>query len=115
MTTNYDAEKHNREIEVLKNKYKEITDKYTSLAGREGKLKGEIEKAEVHMHILVALANKATREYIRPLTKQEITRQYKEIGKMMGIENAPSSYIEIFRKAMPKEYINHGGAPVQNP
>lgn len=115
MTTNYDAEKHNREIEVLKNKYKEITDKYTSLVGREGKLKGEIEKAEVHMHILVALANKATREYIRPLTKQEITRQYKEIGKMMGIENAPSSYIEIFRKAMPKEYINHGGAPVQNP
>ncbi|SFV73620.1 hypothetical protein DESPIGER_1790 [Desulfovibrio piger] len=42
-------------------------------------------------------------------------RQYKEIGKTLGVENAPGNYIEIFRKAMPKEYINHGGAPIQNP
>ncbi len=112
---NCDTAKFNQEIEELKKKYKEMTGNYTGLTGREGKLKGEIKRMEAHMHILVALANKATREFTHPLTKHEITRQYKEIGKTLGVENAPGNYIEIFRKAMPKEYINHGGAPTQNP
>ena len=99
----------------LKKKYKEMTEKYTSAAGREGKLKNEIEQMEAHIHILVTLANKVTREFTHPLAKHEITRQYKEIGKTLGVENAPGNYIEIFRRAMPKEYINHGGAPIQNP
>jgi len=110
-----DAAKLNREIEELKKKYKEMTEKYTSTAGREGKLKNEIEQIEAHIHILVILANKVTREFTHPLAKHEIMRQYKEIGKTLGVENAPGNYIEIFRKAMPKEYINHGGAPIQNP
>ena len=110
-----DAAKLNREIEELKKKYKEMTEKYTSTAGREGKLKNEIEQMEAHIHILVTLANKVTREFTHPLAKHEITRQYKEIGKTLGVENAPGNYIEIFRRAMPKEYINHGGAPIQNP
>ena len=102
-------------FEELKKKYKEMTEKYTSAAGREGKLKNEIEQMEAHIHILVILANKVTREFTHPLAKHEIMRQYKEIGKTLGVENAPGNYIEIFRKAMPKEYINHGGAPIQNP
>ena len=110
-----DAAKLNREIEELKKKYKEMTEKYTSAAGREGKLKNEVEQMEAHIHILVILANKVTREFTHPLAKHEIMRQYKEIGKTLGVENAPGNYIEIFRKAMPKEYINHGGAPIQNP
>ena len=112
---NYDAAKFNREIEELKKKYKEMTANYTGATGREGKLKAEIKQMEAHLHILVALANKATREFTHPLAKQEITRQYKAIGKTLGVENAPGNYIEIFRKAMPKEYINHGGAPTQIP
>ena len=92
-----------------------MTEKYTSAAGREGKLKNEIEQMETHMHILVMLANKTTRDFTHPLAKHEIMRQYKEIGKTLGVENAPGNYIEIFRRAMPKEYINHGGAPIQNP
>lgn len=110
-----DAAKLNREIEELKKKYKEMTEKYTSAAGQEGKLKNEIEQMEAHIHILVTLANKVTREFTHPLAKHEITRQYKEIGKSLGVENALGNYIEIFRRAMPKEYINHGGAPVQTP
>lgn len=110
-----DAAKRNKEIEELKKKYKEMAEKYTGAAGREGKLKNEIEQMETHMHILVVLTNKATREFTHPLAKHEITRQYQEIGKTLGVESAPGKYIEIFRKAMPKEYINHGGAPIQNP
>ena len=102
-------------FEELKKKYKEMTANYTGATGREGKLKAEIKQMEAHMHILVALANKATREFTHPLAKHEITRQYKAIGKTLGVENAPGNYIEIFRKAMPKEYINHGGAPTQIP
>ncbi len=79
-----DAAKLNREIEELKKKYKEMTEKYTSAAGREGKLKNEIEQMEAHIHILVTLANKVTREFTLPLAKHEITRQYKEIGKNVG-------------------------------
>lgn len=112
---NCDAAKFNRKIDELKNKYKEMTANYTGLTGREGKVKAEIKQMEVHMHILVALANKAAREFPHPLAKHEITCQYKEIGKTLGVENVPGNYIEIFRKAMPKEYINHGGAPTQIP
>lgn len=112
---NGDAAKSNRKIEELKQKYKDMAAHYTGATGREGKLKTEIEQMKTHMHILVALANKVTREFTHPLARHEITRQYKEIGKTLGVENAPGNYIEIFRKAMPKEYINHGGAPAQNP
>ena len=102
----YKAAKENDNVFVeLKKKYKEMTEKYTSAAGREGKLKNEIEQMEAHIHILVTLANKVTREFTHPLAKHEITRQYKEIGKTLGVENAPGNYIEIFRRAMPKEYI----------
>ena len=73
-----------------------MTEKYTSAAGREGKLKNEIEQMEAHIHILVTLANKVTREFTHPLAKHEITRQYKEIGKTLGVENAPGNYIENF-------------------
>ena len=110
-----DAAKFKREITELKKKYKEMTENFTAASGREGKLKREIEQMEAHMHILVTLANNATKEFTHPLAKHEITRQYKEVGKALGVENAPANYVEIFRKAMPKEYINHGGAPVQNP
>lgn len=92
-----------------------MTANYTGASGREGKLKAEIGQIEAHMHILVTLTNRVTREFTHPLAKHEIARQYKEIGKTLGIENAPGNYMEIFRKAMPEEYINHGGAPVQNP
>lgn len=110
-----DAAKFNREIEELKKKCREASANFTAASGREGKLKREIEQMEAHMRILVTLANKVTKDFTHPLAKYEITRQYKEIGNALGVENAPANYIEIFRKAMPKEYINHGGAPVQNP
>ena len=63
-----------------------MTEKYTSAAGREGKLKTKLNKMEAHIHILVALANKVTREFTHPLAKHEITRQYKEIGKTLGLK-----------------------------
>lgn len=108
-----DISKYTREIENLQSKYKEMAQQYTGAAGREGKLKEELAKNEIHMQILVTLANNTTKEFTHPLTKNEIVRKYKDIGKTLGVENAPASCIEIFRKAMPKEYINHGGAPAQ--
>lgn len=102
-----------RELENFKQKYKEMTQLYTSASGREAKLKDELAKTELHMQILVELASSTTKEARHPLTKNEIARKYKDIGQLLGIETAPNSYIEIFRKSMPKEYINHGGAPAQ--
>lgn len=67
------------------------------------------------MTVLIELAHTVTREVKPPrtLSREDIKRKYLAIGKLRGIENVPAAYVELFREAMPKEYINQGGAPCQ--
>jgi hypothetical protein len=67
------------------------------------------------MAVLVELANKVTNEIKPPrnITENEIKAKYRAIGKIYDITTAPSVYIDMFRKNMPKEIINWGGAPNQ--
>lgn len=104
-------------IAELEKQKKGATQKYTAAAGRESKLKGELEAAEKHMAILVKLAHLVTKgdgEVSRGLTKEEIKRKYVGLGKPDGITDAPNKYVELFRRAMPEDYVNWGGAPSQD-
>ena len=105
-----------KSVELEKQK-REATQKYTAAAGRESKLRGELEAAEKHMGILVKLAHQVTKGdggTSRPLTKEEIKRKYVNLGKPEGITDAPNKYVELFRRAMPTDYVNWGGAPSQD-
>ncbi len=101
--------------EGLREKLKKRTAEYTAASGREGRLKKQMEDVENHMAVLVELANKVTNEVKPPrtITEDEIKAKYRTIGKIYGIDKVPSTYVDIFRKNMPKEIINWGGAPKQ--
>jgi hypothetical protein len=104
-----------RKNDDLQEKNKEIAQKYTAAAGRESQLKKRLEQVESHMAVLVELANKVSSD-IRPpnsITEKQIKAKYLTIGKIHGITEAPGAYVDIFRKNMPKEIINWGGAPNQ--
>jgi len=104
-----------RSIADLHEKNKEITSKYTAAAGREGRLKKQQAEVSSHMATLVELANKVTTDFKPPktITRDAIKTKYLAIGKLYGITEAPGEYVEIFRKAMPKDIINWSGAPSQ--
>lgn len=105
-----------RRIADLLKKNKEINLNFTAANGRESQLKKQVSEAESHMAVLVELANKVTNEFKYPhrITKDEIKAKYTAIGKIYGITKAPGAYVSIFRKNMPKEIINWGGAPNQD-
>lgn len=104
-----------RKISDLHDKAKEANQKYTAAAAREARLKKKQEETESHMAVMVELANKVSNECKPPrtITRDEIKAKYLAIGKIHGITEAPCAYIDIFRKNMPKEIINLGGAPKQ--
>ena len=99
----------------LREKNKEVTQKYTAASGREARLKKQAAEIEAHMAILIELANKVTSDFKPPrkITRDEIKTKYVAIGKIRGITEAPGDYVELFRKTMPKEIINWSGAPNQ--
>lgn len=99
----------------LRQENKRVTGLYTSASGSAGRLKSQLENVQKHMAVLIELAHNVTREVKPPrtLSREDIKRKYLAIGKLRGIENAPATYVELFREAMPKEYINQGGAPCQ--
>ena len=100
----------------LRQENKKVKGQYTSASGSAGRLKLQLEDVQKHMAVLIALAHNVTREVKPPrtLSREDIKRKYLAIGKLRGIETAPAAYVELFRAAMPKEYINHGGAPCQS-
>jgi hypothetical protein len=104
-----------RKIDDLNDKYQKRTHEYTAASGREGRLKRQMEEVENHMAVLVALASKVSNEVIPPktVTEEQIKAKYLSIGKIHGITNAPGAYVDIFRKNMPRDIINWGGAPTQ--
>lgn len=99
----------------LRQENKKVTGLYTSASGSAGRLKSQLEDVQKHMAVLIELAHNVTREVKPPrtLSREDIKRKYLAIGKLRGIENVPAAYVELFRETMPKEYINHGGAPHQ--
>ena len=104
-----------RKIDDLQAKLKERTSNYTAATGREGRLKISMEKVETHMAILVELASHVTSTVKPPynITEGKIRDKYLAIAKAYGVDEAPPTYIEIFRKNMPADIINWGGAPKQ--
>jgi predicted metal-binding transcription factor (methanogenesis marker protein 9) len=104
-----------RKIADLLKKKKEATENFTAASGREGRLKKQLAEVESHMAVLVELANKVTNEVKPPrnITEPAVRAKYLAIGKIYGISKIPGAYVEIFRKNMPKEIINWGGAPNQ--
>lgn len=104
-----------RRIADLHEEKKEATQKYTAAAGREARLKNRLAETESHMAVLVELANKVTNDFQPPhtITREGIKTKYIAIGKIHGITEAPSAYVDIFRKNMPKGIINWSGAPKQ--
>lgn len=104
-----------RKIADLQDKNKEATQKYTAAAGREGRMKKRLEETEGHIAVLVELASKVSNDIKPPrtITRDEIKAKYVAIGKIHGITEAPGTYVDIFRKNMPKEIINWSGAPKQ--
>ncbi|MBS6828683.1 MAG: hypothetical protein KH208_02255 [Desulfovibrio sp.] len=104
-----------RKIADLHEEKKEATQKYTAAAGREARLKNRLAETESHMAVLVELANKVTNDFQPPhtITREGVKAKYIAIGKIYGITEAPSAYVDIFRKNMPKDIINWSGAPKQ--
>lgn len=104
-----------RNLADMNEKYKKRTKEYTAATGREGRLKKQVEEAESHMAVLVELVNRVTNEVKPPhnITEDGIKAKYLAIGKIYGISKVPGAYVDIFRKNMPKEIINWGGAPNQ--
>ena len=110
------------EIAALERKAADLLEKknkamenFTAASGREGRLKKQLAEVESHMAVLVELANKVTNEVKPPrnITEPAVRAVYLAIGKIYGISKIPGAYVEIFRKNMPKEIINWGGAPNQ--
>lgn len=106
-----------RRIADLTEQYQTRTNEYTAVCAREGRLKKQLEEQESHMAVLVELAAKVSTEVKPPcnITEKEIKNKYLAIGKIYGISKVPGAYVDIFRKNMPKDVINWGGAPKQGP
>ena len=104
-----------RRIADLTEQYQNRTKEFTAASGREGRLKKQQEEQESHMAVLVELAANVstTIKPPRTITEKEIKAKYLAIGKIYGISKVPGAYVEIFRKNMPKDIINWGGAPNQ--
>jgi len=104
-----------RKVADLLEKKNKATETFTAASGREGRLKKQLADVENHMAVLVELANKVTNEVKPPrnITEPAVRAVYLAIGKIYGISKIPGAYVEIFRKNMPKEIINWGGAPNQ--
>lgn len=113
--TSVDIAVLDRKIADLQEKNKEVTQKYTAATGRESQSKKRLAEVESHMAVLVELASKISNEVKPPqsVTEKEVRAKYLAIGKIYGITEAPGAYVEIFRKNMPKDIINWGGAPNQ--
>ena len=116
-TTSADAmvQKILSELEEEKKKYLQCTQEKTAALGRGAKLRKQLDETKQHMAVLVELAHTVTRDVTppRPLTRDEIKKRYLSLAGEYALDNAPSDYVELFRKAMPREYINWSGAPVQ--
>lgn len=99
----------------LRQENKKVTGLYTAASGSVGRLKLQLEDAQKHMAVLIALTHNVTCEVKPPrtLSRDDIKQRYLAIGKPYGVETAPSAYVELFRTTMPTEYINQGGAPRQ--
>ena len=67
------------------------------------------------MAVLVKLAHQTTLTVNPPqsLTQEAIKKRYVDLAAQHGLDSTPREYVEIFRTAMPNEYINSGGAPLQ--
>ena len=105
-----------RKLADLHSQLKELKEKYTATAGREGKLKKRQENAEAHMAVLVELASEVTREITPPhtITKDQLQKRYKKLADQHGLSDIPAAYLKLFREHMPEELINRGGAPRQS-
>lgn len=104
-----------RKIADLLEENKKTNLKFTAANGRESQLKKQLAEVENHMAVLVELAGKMGAEG-KPsdkITKDAFKSKYLAIGKIYDITTVPVAYMEIFRKNMPKEKINWGGAPKQ--
>jgi hypothetical protein len=104
-----------RKIVNLTEQYQSRTKEFTAASGREGRLKKQLEELESHMSVLVELAARVSTDIKPPrkITEKQIKAKYLTIGKIHGITEVPGAYVDIFRKNMPKEIINWGGAPNQ--
>lgn len=91
--------------------------KFAAASGREGLLKTQLAEVESHIAVLVELVSKVSTEgkSTDKITKDSFRAKYLAIGKIYGITKVPGAYMEIFRKNMPKDKINWGGAPTQSP
>lgn len=106
-----------RRISDLLEENKKTNLKFTAANGRESQLKTQLAEVESHMAVLVELAGKFSTggKASDRITKDAFRTKYLAIGKIYGITKVPGVYMEIFRKNMPKERINWGGAPKQGP
>lgn len=106
-----------RRISDLLEENKKANLKFTAANGRESQLKTQLAEVENHMAVLVELAGKFSTDGKGSdrITKDAFKAKYLAIGKIYGITKVPGAYMEIFRKNMPKEKINWGGAPKQSP
>ena len=104
-----------RKVDDLKTKLKKRTYEFTAATGREAILKKSLKTVETHMAILVELASHVTSTVKPPynISGGKIRDKYLAIAKVHGVDEAPPTYIEIFRKNMPADIINWGGAPKQ--
>lgn len=98
-----------------KTKHQQCKQEKTAAIGREAKLRKQLEETKQHMAVLVELTHTVTRDVTppHPLTRDEIKKRYLSLAAKHGLKNVPNDYMELFRKAMPREYINWSGAPVQ--
>lgn len=113
--TAIEVEALQRKISDLLEEKKKTNLKFTAANGRESQLKKQLAEVENHMAVLVELAGKIGTE-VKPsdkITKEMFKAKYLAIGKIYGITKVPGAYMEIFRKNMPSERINWGGAPKQ--
>lgn len=104
-----------QKIESLKDEKKKLAQELNAAKARERLLKTQLQDGKAHMAILVKLAHQTTLEIKPPrsLTREAIKKRYAALAAQQGLDSTPSEYVELFRNAMPKEYINQGGAPTQ--
>lgn len=104
-----------QKLAQLKEEKKKVTQELTAATGREALLKRQLQESKAHMAVLVELAHQTTLAIKPPqsLTREAIKKRYADLATQHGLDSTPREYVEIFRTAMPKEYINSGGAPLQ--
>ena len=104
-----------RIIADLKIEKTEAKTDYSAAKAREKKLENKIAAINDHLAVLIELAHHVTKVHSpeNKITKEQIKAKYMAIGKAYDINSMPDIYMEIFRKTMPKELINWGGAPSQ--